>query len=181
MTPPNRAALRSRPAPVESSRDQRNGPSRGGRDAKTRGDPAHPDFRVADWPFYLIARTARRYEMDMEHALRRIDMDLPSWRAMMWLHEHSPSSVSEIAEHAVIRLSTMTRVVQRLEKRGLVTIATRAADARVTDVYITPAGEQVVEKVRTVASRIYQSAFKDLSAAEIDTLNNLLRRVFNNL
>jgi MarR family transcriptional regulator, organic hydroperoxide resistance regulator len=150
-------------------------------DAKAHGDPTHPDFRIADWPFYLIARTARRYEMDMEHALRRIDMDVPSWRAMMLLHETSPSSVSEIAEHAVIRLSTMTRVVQRLEKRGFVTIATRPADARVTDVSITPAGGQVVEQVRSVASRIYQSAFRDLSAAEIETLNTLLRRVFNNL
>ena len=51
-------------------------------DAKLRGDPANPDFKVADWPFYLIARTARRYEMDMEEALRRIDMDVPSWRGL---------------------------------------------------------------------------------------------------
>jgi DNA-binding MarR family transcriptional regulator len=150
-------------------------------DAKVRGDPAHAAFRIADWPFYLIARTARRYEMDMEHALRRIDMDLPSWRAVMLLHERSPSSVSEIAERAVIRLSTMTRVVQRLEKRGLVTLSRRAADARVTDVYITPDGERVVEQVRVVASRIYQSAFKDMDASEIETLNGLMLRVFNNL
>jgi len=150
-------------------------------DAKTRGDPAHPQFRIAEWPFYLIARTARRYEMDMEDALLRIDMDLPSWRAVMWLHEHNPSSVSELAEHAVIRLSTMTRVVQRLEKRGLVTLARRAADARVTDVRLTSNGEQVVEQVRTVASRIYQAAFKDFDAADIETLNDLVRRVFGNL
>src|SRR5882724_571928 len=150
-------------------------------DAKTRGDPAHPRFRIVDWPFYLIARTARRYEMDMEDALQRIDMDLPSWRAIMWLHEHSPSSVSEIADHAVIRLSTMTRVVQRLEKRGLVTLSRRAADARVTDVHITPGGEEVVSQVRSFASRIYQAAFKDFDAAEIETLNGLLRRVFGNL
>jgi MarR family transcriptional regulator, organic hydroperoxide resistance regulator len=155
--------------------------SSGELDAKRRGDPAHPQFRLADWPFYLIARTARRYEMDMEDALQRIDMDLPSWRAIMWLHEHNPSSVSEIAEHAVIRLSTMTRVVQRLEKRGLVTLARRAADARVTDVHITSNGEQVVEQVRAVASRIYQAAFKDFDAAEIETLNQLLRRIFGNL
>lgn len=150
-------------------------------DAKRRGDPAHPQFQLVDWPFYLIARTARRYEMDMEDALQRIDMDLPSWRAVMWLHEHSPSSVSEIAEHAVIRLSTMTRVVQRLEKRGFVTLARRAADARVTDVHITPDGERVVEQGRTVASRIYQAAFKDFDAAEIEALNDLVRRVFSNL
>lgn len=150
-------------------------------DAKTRGDPGYSEFLVADSPFYLIVRTARRYEMDMEHALRRIDMDVPSWRALMLLREHSPSSVSEIAEHAVMRLSTMTRVVQRLEKRGLVTLARRAADARVTDVYITAGGEQAVEQVRAVASRIYQSAFKDFDAGQINTLNGLLHKVFASL
>jgi MarR family transcriptional regulator, organic hydroperoxide resistance regulator len=150
-------------------------------DAKRRGDPAHPEFRIADWPFYLIARTARRYEMDMEEALRRIDMDVPSWRAIMLVHEQNPSSVSEIAERAVTRLSTMTRVIQRLEKRGWVKLATRAADARVTEVFITPAGEEIVEQVRGVASRIYQAVFKDMSASEIETLNGLLLRVFNSL
>jgi MarR family transcriptional regulator, organic hydroperoxide resistance regulator len=152
-----------------------------GADAKQRGDPAHPDFRIADWPFYLIARTARRYEMDMEEALRRVDMDVPSWRAIMLVHEQNPSSVSEIAERAVTRLSTMTRVIQRLEKRGLVKLDTRAADARVTEVFITPHGEEIVEQVRAVASRIYQSVFKDMGAAEIETLNGLMLRVFNSL
>jgi MarR family transcriptional regulator, organic hydroperoxide resistance regulator len=166
---------RSRPAATPGPSAPR------GTDAKLRGDPAHPDFKVADWPFYLIARTARRYEMDMEEALRRIDMDVPSWRAIMLVHEHSPSSVSEIADRAVTRLSTMTRVIQRLQKRGLVKVATRAADARVTDVFITPHGEEVVAQVRAVASRIYQSAFKNLSAPEIETLNSLLLRVFNSL
>jgi MarR family transcriptional regulator, organic hydroperoxide resistance regulator len=150
-------------------------------DAKLRGDPAHPDFRIADWPFYLIARTARRYEMDMEQALRRINMDVPSWRAIMLVHEQSPSSVSEIADGAVTKLSTMTRVIQRLHKQGLVNLETRAADARITDVSITPAGEKVAEQVRVVASRIYQAAFKELEANEVESLNSLLLRVFNGL
>jgi len=150
-------------------------------DAKLRGDPAHPAFEIASWPFYLIARTARRYEMDMERALRRLDMDVPSWRAIMLVHETNPSSVSEIADRAVIKLSTTTRVVQRLARKGLVKLATRAADARVTEVFITPAGEQTVAQVRAVASRIYQAAFKDLNADDVATLNSLLLRVFNNL
>ena len=150
-------------------------------DAKTRGDPSHPRFRIADWPFYLIARTAGRYELDMQQSLRRMGMDVPSWRALMLLHEASPSGVSEMAERAVMRLSTMTRVVQRLQKSNLVRLTTRAADARVTEVHITANGEQVLQKVREVASRIYQSAFEDLDSAEIETLNGLLRRVFSNL
>jgi MarR family transcriptional regulator, organic hydroperoxide resistance regulator len=150
-------------------------------DAKQRGDPAFPDFKIADWPFYLMTRTAGRYALDMEHALRRIDLDLASWRGLMLVHETNPSSVSEIADRAVMRLSTMTRVVQRLETRGLVTLARRESDARVTEVCITNAGERAVSQIRKVASRIYHLAFGDFEATEVATLNALLRRVFDNL
>jgi DNA-binding MarR family transcriptional regulator len=150
-------------------------------DAKTRGDPGAPQFEIEASPFYLIARTAGRYAIDMENALRIVDMDLAGWRALMLVHTVNPSSVSEITEGAVMRLSTMTRVVQRLAKRGLVRLDTRKGDGRVTEVFITAAGEEMVKKVRAIASRIYQLAFHDLSAEEIATLNALLGRVFRNL
>jgi DNA-binding MarR family transcriptional regulator len=150
-------------------------------DAKRRGDPAFADFRIADSPFYLLARTTSRYSIDMENALHTIDMDLPSWRTLMILSERNPSSVSEIAERAVMRLSTMTRVIQRLEKRGLLKVKRRKGDARVTEVYINSKGVSAAHQVRDIASRFYNIAFHDFEAAQIDELNALLRRVFGNL
>jgi DNA-binding MarR family transcriptional regulator len=149
--------------------------------AKRRADPARAGFRIADYPFYLLARTAGRYAIDMENALRAIDMDLASWRALMVVSESNPSSVSEIADRAVVRLSTMTRVVQRLEKRGLLGISRRKNDARVTEVTITAAGRRAVRQARQIASRLYNLAFHDLQAAEIEAFNSLLRKVFRNL
>jgi len=54
-------------------------------------------------------------------------------------------------------------------------------DGRVTEVFITGEGEEMVKKIRAIASRIYNIAFHDLTAAEIATLNALLARVFRNL
>jgi DNA-binding MarR family transcriptional regulator len=150
-------------------------------DAKLRGDPGFADFQIADSPFYSLSRTTARYSIDMENALRAIDMDLPSWRALMILSESNPSSVSEIADRAVMRLSTMTRVVQRLERRGLLKVKRRKGDARVTEVYINSKGVSAARQVRQIASRFYNLAFHDFDAAEIDALNALLRRVFGNL
>jgi MarR family transcriptional regulator, organic hydroperoxide resistance regulator len=150
-------------------------------DAKRRGDPGFADFKIADSPFYLLARTMGRYSIDMENALHAIDMDLPSWRALMIVAENNPSSVSEIADRAVMRLSTMTRVVQRLEKRGLLKVRRRKGDARVTEVYINSKGVRAAQQVRQIASRFYNLAFHDFEAAEIGALNVLLRRVFGNL
>jgi MarR family transcriptional regulator, organic hydroperoxide resistance regulator len=122
-----------------------------------------------------------RYSIDMENALHAIDMDLPSWRALMIVAETNPSSVSEIADRAVMRLSTMTRVVQRLARRGLLKVKRRKGDARVTEVYINSKGVRAARQVRDIASRFYNLAFHDFDAAQIDTLNTLLRRVFGNL
>src|ERR1700704_5573735 len=97
-------------------------------DAKRRGDPEFADFRLADSPLYLIVRTAGRYALELENALKESGLDLPSWRALMIVNEASPSSVSEIAERSVTRLSTMTRVVQRLEKKNMVRLSKRRGD-----------------------------------------------------
>jgi DNA-binding MarR family transcriptional regulator len=157
------------------------GRTRGSIDAKRRGNPGFADFRIADSPFYLLARTMGRYSIDMENALHAIDMDLPSWRALMIVAETNPSSVSEIADRAVMRLSTMTRVVQRLERRELLKVKRRKGDARVTEVYINSKGARAARQVRDIASRFYNLAFHDFDAAEIDALNGLVRRVFGNL
>jgi MarR family transcriptional regulator, organic hydroperoxide resistance regulator len=150
-------------------------------DARRRGDPRHADFRIEDSPFYHLARVNGRYRLDMERILKTIGMDIPRWRTLMIARELDPSSISEIAEHAVMRLSTVTRVVQGLEKRGLVRLARGASDARRTDVYLTAAGRRAVTRVREVAGSIYAGAFTDFSAAEVETLLALLQRVYRNL
>jgi DNA-binding MarR family transcriptional regulator len=150
-------------------------------DAKRRGDPEFADFRLADSPLYLIVRTAGRYALELENALNASGLDLPSWRALMIVNEASPSSVSEIAERSVTRLSTMTRVVQRLEKKNMVRLSKRRGDARVTEVHLTPLGKRCVERERATAGEIYRRAMRDFSAADIAVLNGLTRRIFANL
>jgi DNA-binding MarR family transcriptional regulator len=150
-------------------------------DAKQLGDPGDAGFLLKNSPFFLIARVSGRYVLGMERVLKEIGMDMPGWRTLMIVREREPSSVSEIADLAVMRLSTMTRVVQRLELRGLVRLAARPTDARRTDVFLTADGRAMVRRVRTVASRTYRKAFHEMPAADLEVLNSLLRRVFDNL
>lgn len=150
-------------------------------DAARRADPGSAEFALADSPLYLLVRTAARYELEMDEALRKVGMDLPSWRALMLVHERSPSSVSQISERSVSKLSTMTRVIQRLEERALVRLSQRESDARVTDVYITPAGERAARTVRETASRIYAVAMRDCSPGQIASLVSSLKLIYESL
>ncbi len=145
--------------------------------AKKRADPTHDEFLLEHSPFYRLAQVEGIYQQRMQQSLKAVGTDLPRWRVLMILHEKSPSTVSEIADRAVMKLSTMTRVAQRLATDGLVTLAQNADDARRTDVHITAAGEVAVENIRAAASRIYRQATSDFTDAEVATLNTLLARL----
>ncbi|MCZ8131754.1 MAG: MarR family transcriptional regulator [Steroidobacteraceae bacterium] len=153
----------------------------GPRKAKRRGDPAAEAFRLRHSPFFLLSRLSNRYVLDMEAVLKTIQMDIPRWRTLMIVREREPSSVSEIAELACIRLSTMTRVVQRLVRQGLARVDRRALDGRKTDVYLTAAGRRACEDVRRIASRVYARAFADFGDDDVRRLCELLGRAHANL
>lgn len=146
-----------------------------------RADPKHESFAMAEWPFYWIARISRRYTHEMEVVLKRIGMDVARWRVLIILNELEPASVSEIAEHAVIKLSTISKTIMRLQADGLVITAPRASDARVTEVRLTDYGRDVLILVREQASRVFRKAFAEFDEAQISDLNSTLQLIFARL
>lgn len=149
-------------------------------DALTLADPGNPDFLLKDSPLYWLARVSGRYRLDMDLVLKPIGMDVPRWRVLAILSEHEPASVTELCDHAVIRLSTMTRIVQRLAEAGLVTTSQREADGRVTEVSLTETGHAAAVSVHTQASRIFRHGFQGFTAGEVAALNDMLQRLFEN-
>jgi DNA-binding MarR family transcriptional regulator len=144
-------------------------------------DPADPAFTMAHSPIYWTARVIQRYTRDMDAVLKRIGMDVPRWRVLMILVEINPASVTQLAEHGVMKLSTMTKTVQRLETDGFVATRPRKTDARVTEVTLTAKGRKVVGIVRAQASRIFHQAFEGSNDRDVERLNTLLQRIFTNL
>ncbi|RMF70991.1 MAG: MarR family transcriptional regulator [Alphaproteobacteria bacterium] len=140
-------------------------------------DPGHVAFRIDRYPFYLIAHTLGRYVRRMEKALRRVGADQPHWRILVILGERGPSPVSQIADLAVYKLSTVTRILQRMEAAGLVSMRRSRRDGRVTEVSLTPEGEAQLRRIRAVGSAVANEAFSGFSRAEILTLIELLTRL----
>lgn len=147
------------------------------RDAKTLGDPAQAGFRIEQSPFFQMNRTIGAYGLAMESALRAVGMDIPRWRVLMLAHERGPISVGDIADNGVLKLSTATRVVQRLRDEGLVRLSRSTSDARVTQVRTTVAGRRAVGVIRKVASEVYRQAFAGVDAASVTQLNRTLVQV----
>jgi DNA-binding MarR family transcriptional regulator len=150
-------------------------------DNRLLGNPGTPAFSLDHYPFYRLNRAASRYNVIIEARLRTIGIDIPTWRVLMVLGEQSPRSVGRIAEAAVINLSTMMRIIQRMTSAALVSSAANSADARVTDVSLTPQGEAKLAEARHLTAPIYGKLIAGFSARDFDRLLALLTRLDANL
>ncbi|NVK43809.1 MAG: MarR family transcriptional regulator [Oceanospirillaceae bacterium] len=144
-------------------------------------DPLSENFHRQEFPFYWIARVNALYTQEMERVLKRIDMDVPRWRIMMILMEQDRISISEIAEQAVAKLPTITKILYRMRDQGLIELSTSSSDGRVTLVTMTEPGRERLEMVRESLSGIFKRCFQGLTSTQIKRLNGLMEQLQDNI
>ncbi len=144
-------------------------------------DPANPAFKLEEYPFYLMTRTMGEYYGILEQVLKTVGVDQPRWRALMILGEQNPCRIGDIARRSVIKLSTMTRIIQRMQKEGLVTSAPNPDDNRVIEVHLTDTGAEKLAKVKSVASKVFQKAIDGVDEEHHTQLIETLHVLYDNL
>lgn len=143
--------------------------------------PDEPGFILNDYPLYALNRVSATYVEEMSKALKTISMDQPRWRVLTLLEDRNPSAVSELSRRSVTKLSTITRIVMRMEAEGLVTRQQSPTDSRVTQVFITEKGRKSAVALRSLAGNVYRRAMEGLGDSEIAIFAKVLRAIEDNL
>ena len=143
--------------------------------------PSSDSFDVNEFPFYWVARLNARYSMEIEKTLKPLNMDTSRWRVAMLLRIHGELSISDIAEHAIGKLPTITKIVYRMRDEGLLTVEQSETDGRVTVVCLTEKGAHNVELVLEQTQALFHKAFDGFTEPQIKKTTELLQRFFNNL
>lgn len=76
-----------------------------------------------------------------------VDVTPPQHRVLVLLAARGPQSVTQVAAELGVNRSNATRICDRLERAGLVRRGPNAADGRVVEVDLTPAGLALVDAV----------------------------------
>ncbi len=90
-------------------------------------------------------------------------------------------SQAQLAGVLCLDASTVTKMLLRLERDGVVERRPDAVDARVSRVYLTPHGRALVEPVLDVWRQMEARITQGMSEAETLLLRRLLLQVLNNL
>ncbi|MFC4057790.1 MarR family winged helix-turn-helix transcriptional regulator [Planomonospora corallina] len=129
----------------------------------------------------LMAQTARGHRVLLASLLAEIDLYPGQDRALHALWDNGPQSQNALARILGIDVSTMTKMLQRLERSGFVSRSPSPANRRVSIVSTTPEGDALRPALDRVEAELLARMTRGLTPGQIGTLVSLLAVVRDNL
>jgi DNA-binding MarR family transcriptional regulator len=145
--------------------------------------PDHPTrLELDDYLPYLINRVGSMMALRFgEDVLARFGLGIAMWRVLAALSSHGAQRHTDLAGLTSIEVSTLSRIVTRLVRMGLVVRAPSQTSGREIEVALSERGRTLVERLIPYGLRYQEIASAGLSKQERVVLRRALRHMYNNL
>jgi DNA-binding MarR family transcriptional regulator len=112
-----------------------------------------------------------------KEAARRADLTGPQLTVVKMLEQIGELSLSELSERIRAQNSTVTGIIDRMEREGLVTRERSKEDRRVVFIRLTSKGKRLAEDIPVEPWEIFRSALESLTASEVRDLVKILGKL----
>ncbi|TWG79623.1 DNA-binding MarR family transcriptional regulator [Cupriavidus gilardii J11] len=129
---------------------------------------------------YLLSRAKIALTNDVEQEAAALDITHAQATCLMMLANDRARTVTDLGREMNTDMGSVTRLVSRMEKRGLVKRERSEVDRRIVELSITPAGHAVMQQLPALFCRVLNRRFRDFTPDEIDVLRGMLQRVLAN-
>jgi len=129
---------------------------------------------------YLLNRAGVRIADAFSKEIRPLGATLQMWRVLAALRELNGSRMGDLSETTSIEVSTLTRLVDSMEKKKLVARRGDPADARAIVLHATAAGRSLTRRILPIAERYEKVALQGFDVGEAERLKAALRRLYAN-
>lgn len=137
-------------------------------------------YRPEESVGYLMRRILSTVAQEVERQLQPSDLTNAQWIPLFKLLIGKASTVAELARECQLDAGAMTRLLDRLEAKGLCHRVRSVADRRVVNIELTDEGRQAAKRIPEVLSRVQNAHLVGFSVEEFETLKGFLRRILDN-
>jgi DNA-binding MarR family transcriptional regulator len=129
----------------------------------------------------LIRQNVRLWALHTRELSRNYDLSVSQLLCLQTLHENGRMSMSDIAESIMVNVSTVTGIVDRLERKGLIERQRETTDRRVITIALTEKGTSLAENSPPAVHHKIVRTVQMLSEAEreevFDALDSVSRLI----
>ena len=132
---------------------------------------------VDDYLAALLAQASQLISSEFHEVVRRHGLSISEWRVLATLAGSEPMSIGRLAQVAVLKQPTVTRMLDRMEAKNQVERVAHDGDRRVTLVRITAAGSRIVARLIALARAHEAKVLEPFGLARAEGLKTTLRRI----
>jgi DNA-binding MarR family transcriptional regulator len=130
---------------------------------------------------YFMRRILSTVAQDIERELEHSGLTNAQWLPLFILARDRVKTGAELARECELDAGAMTRLLDRLEAKGLCRRERSLDDRRVVNLEITKEGRQAAKLIPKVLCGVHNAALAGFSVEEWTTLQQLLKRVLHNV
>jgi len=128
---------------------------------------------------YLMKRIMMSVVYQVDKRLDVHELTSAQWGPLMRLRTTGGSTVAELARWLQVDAGAMTRLLDRLEKKGLCKRVRSTEDRRVVKVELTPEGATAIQEVPAVLAEVMNAHLAGFSKTEWQALKTYLQRMLD--
>ena len=118
--------------------------------------------------------------LEVERQLAHADLTNAQWIPLFKLYTGQASTVAELARECQLDAGAMTRMLDRLEAKGLCTRLRSEADRRVVRIALTAAGTTAASDLPRILSNVQNAHLSGFTQDEFQMLKGFLWRILRN-
>ena len=130
---------------------------------------------------FSIRKLMQAGELYTKELNKKYQVSAPQLNCLLSLYENGPLPPSHIAKYIMVKSSTVTGIVDRLEQKGLVKRLRNSPDRRVITIELTEAGIKLAENAPPPIQQKIIDGLKRLSDDKLDQISLSLTKLTNML
>jgi DNA-binding MarR family transcriptional regulator len=128
----------------------------------------------------LVAMLRKAFLEAIDAELAPLDISAAQWMVIMVLSAKGEATAGELAKDMNHDPGAMTRLVDRLENKGMLKRAPSASDRRAVALQLTRAGQALRPKICTALANVNNRLLHGFTREEVNQLEGFLTRMLAN-
>lgn len=152
---------------------------------ETNDSDAPPLYTPENWTMdesvgYLLTQVRGRMVAAVDAELAPLDITWAQWGIVLQIANGKAETAAELCRNSGCDTGSMTRMVDRLEQKGLIRRERSAEDRRVVLLRLTDAGRALYPQLPAVALKVLNHHLRGFTRSELELFKSFLRRMIAN-
>jgi DNA-binding MarR family transcriptional regulator len=145
-------------------------------------DQSHPasEFQPDASLGYYLSKARNVLIERMDRAVKPLGLTAQQIGVILLLSCGRANTPFELSRAMSYDSGSMTRMLDRLEKKGFIVRIRSEADRRMVELELTQLGREAASQLPALGSAVFDEQLRGFSATEVETLTDLLRRFIAN-